>query len=126
MDVSFEPYKKVTFQSYLSYESSEAFANFIALATPPGVPAQNKLFWANGILFRFYAHAPSDAIAKEIVNGHLMWDHIEFAPMPKYQNEIKIAERPLVNINVLNVSNHVVLGQVTKWIYDNLVKKTPK
>lgn len=123
MEVAFEPYKKVSFQSHLKYESSEAFANVIALSTPPGIPMQTRLFWANGILFRFFNHAPSETLAKEIIDGHLILDHIEFAPMPEYRDELKVSERPLITINVLNVSNHVVFGPLTKWIRDNLAKK---
>jgi hypothetical protein len=123
MEVAFEPYKKVSFQSYFKYESSEAFAHVIALSNPPGIPVQRRLFWANGVLFRFFSHPPSEALSREIVNGHLIWDHVEFAPMPAYKNVLKVVERPLVMINVLNVSDHVIFGPVSKWIYDNLIKK---
>jgi len=81
------------------------------------------LFWANGVLFRFFNHPPSEALATEMVNGHLIWDHVEFAPMQEYTNQLQVAERPLVRINVLNVSNHVVFEPLTKWIRDNLIKK---
>jgi hypothetical protein len=123
MEVQFEPFKKVTFQSHLCFESGEAFANVIAILNPPGIPMQTRLFWANGIVFRFFPHAPSEALAKEILNGHLVWDHIEFAPMPQFRSELKVAERPLVTINVQDVSKHAVFGPVTKWIRDNLVVK---
>ena len=123
MEVAFEPYKKVSFQSYLMYESSEAFANIIALFNPPGVPVQTRLFWANGVLFRFFSHPPTDAVTKEAINGRLIWDHIEFAPMPEYENPLKVAEKPLVTINVLNVSNHIVFGPLAEWIRKNLIDK---
>jgi len=126
MEVAFEPYKKVSFQSHLLYETPEAFVNVIALTNPPGIPMQTRLFWANGVLFRFFNHPPSETLAKELVNGHLIWDHIEFAPMPEYKSEIKVEERPLIMINVLNVSNHVVFEPLTRWIRDNLIKKEPK
>ena len=123
MEVAFEPYKKVSFQSHLAYASSEDFTQVIALARPPGVPAQVRLFWANGVLFRFFPHPPSEVRAKSIVNGHLIWDHVEFAPMPQYSRQISVAERPLVTIFVLDVSNHVVFDPVSKWIRNNLIEK---
>lgn len=123
MEVAFEPYKKVSFKSYLMYESSEAFAKVIALSNPPGIPVQTRFFWANGVLFRFFPLSPSETSAREIVNGHLVWDHMEFAPMPEYTNVLQVAERPLVTINVLNVSNHVVFEPVTEWIRNNLIEK---
>jgi hypothetical protein len=120
MEVAFEPYKKLTFQSYLKYETAEVFANVIALSHPPGVPGITRMFWANGILFRFFNHPPSEEKAKEFHNGHVAWDHIEFAPMAEYQSVLQVKERPLVTINVLEVSNHTLFGPVTKWIRDNL------
>jgi len=123
MEVTFEPYKKITFQSYMLYDSAEAFVNVIALSIPPGVSSQSRLFWANGVLFRFFSHPPSEAIAKEVLSGHVIWDHIEFAPMPEYKNELKVAERPLVMTTILDVSSHPLFRRLTAWIRDNLIKK---
>lgn len=123
MEIAFEPYKKLSFQSHLSYKSTEDFVNVIALANPAGVPFQTRLFWANGVLFRFFNHPPSEAVAKETIIGHLIFDHIEFAPMPEYKSELKIADKPMGNIIVINVSNHVVFDPLTAWIHKNLMKK---
>lgn len=121
MEVNFRPYQKLTFQSFLKYKTSEEFANVIALAQPPGVPGITRLFWANGVLFRFFNHPPSEENAKNFLNGHATWDHIEFAPMPEYKRVIQINERPLVTINVLDVSNHTLFGPLTEYIRDNLI-----
>jgi len=123
MEIAFEPYKKVSFKSYLMYESSEAFTNVIARAIPAGAPVQAKLFWANGVLFRFFNFNPSEIEAKERISGHVIFDHVEFAPMPEYKNQLQVAERPLVAMYVLNVSNHVIFDPFTEWIRDNLIKK---
>jgi len=123
MEIAFEPYKKVSFQSYLMYESSEAFANVIATANPPGIPIQKRLFWANGVLFRFFSHPPTEAVTKEAINGRLIWDHIEFAPMPEYMSQLQVADRPLVIMKVLDVSNHIVFGPLAEWIRKNLIDK---
>ena len=107
------------------YESSEEFAKVIAISNPPGIPVQRSLMWASGVLFRFFPLTPSEVMAREIVNGHLIWDHVEFAPMAEYKSVLQVAERPLITINVLNVSNHVVFGPVTEWIRHNLIEKKP-
>jgi hypothetical protein len=122
MQIAFEPYQKVTFQSYLKYDSAQEFANVIGLSSPPGVPAQGKLYWANGVLFRFYNHNPSEALSKEWLSGHVIFDHIEFAPMPTFTNEIKIANRPLITIFVINVTKHVVFDPLTAYIKENFLK----
>lgn len=123
VEVEFEPYKKTTFQSYLAYRNAEAYVNAIALVNPPGVPFQARLFWANGVLFRFFNHAPSEALNRETIAGHLIFDHIEFAPMPEYKNELKVADRPLGIINIIDVSNHVVFDPLAAWIRKNLIKE---
>lgn len=123
MEVSFNPYNKITFQSYLPYENAETFAKVILLANPRELPGTATLFWANGILFRMFIHPNSETRAKQLMDGHIMYDHIEFAPMPQYKSEIQIEDRPLAKIYVLNVTNHTVLDPLTKWIYDNLIKK---
>jgi len=124
VEVAFETYKKISFQSYIPYENAEEFINIVTEGTPQGVPFQARFFWANGILFRFFSHPPSEALAKEIISGHLIIDHIEFAPMPEYKNELKVSNRPLANIIVSDVSKHIVFNPLTAWIRDNLLKKT--
>lgn len=123
MEFAFEPYKKLSFHSYLPYEKYEDFLKVIAMANPQEIPVQAKLFWANGVLFRFFNHPPSESLAKEMISGHMIWDHIEFAPMEEYQNDLKVAERPLVRFYIINVSNHVLFGPLTSWIHENLIKK---
>jgi hypothetical protein len=123
MEVAFEPYKRITFQSHLCYETAEEFVNAIALVNPPGIPFMARLFWANGVLFRFFNHFPSEALSKETLAGHLIFDHIEFAPMPTFRRELKVPERPLGIIDVLDVSKHVVFDPLTAWISQNLIKK---
>lgn len=122
VEVAFEPYKKISFQSYLPFESLEEFTNFLACGIPPNALAQTRLFWANGVLFRWFNHPPAEAVVKETINGHLVLDHIEFAPMPEYKNELKATTRPLASIIVLDVSKHIVFNPLTAWIRDNLLK----
>lgn len=122
MEFSYEPYEKLSFNSYLQYETVEAFADVIALSNMPGVAVQTRLFWANGIVFRYISQRPSEALAKKLMERHLVWDHIEFAPMTEFIRQIRVEERPLVTITVLDVSNHGVFGQLTKWIKENLLR----
>lgn len=121
MEIAFEPYKKVSFNSHLKYENPQAFVDVISTANPPDLPFQLKFFWANGILFRVFNHPPSEALAKETLSGHLVFDHIEYAPMPHYANLLDIPNRPLGKIHIINVTNHVIFEPLTAWIRDNLL-----
>jgi len=122
MEIIFKPYDKITFRSHLKYDSSEEFLRVIGTGSPAGMPNRTRLFWANGILFRHFSLAPTDSNTKEIIKGHLHMDHIEFAGMPEYQQDlIASTDRPLVTIYVVDVSNHVVFDPFTKWIKENLL-----
>ncbi len=126
MEFVFEPYQKITIRSYLEYGSPEDFVTALTISTPEGVPAQGGLNWANGILFRFYPLAPSESISREYVGGHLLWDHVEFALMPKYVKEVKVPSRPLITFGILDVSNHVLLGPFAEWVARTLAKRDSK
>jgi len=122
VEVAFEPYKRISFNSHIVFDNADDFADCIASANPPEIPFRIRLFWANGILFRVYNHAPSETFAKEILSGHLIWDHVELARMPEFRDEIKPTKRPLGTINVIDVSKHAVFEPFTAWIRDNLIK----
>ena|SRR5665648_279234 len=123
MEVNFTPYKKISFNSYMKYENPQAFIDVISNANLPEMPFQTRFFWANGILFRAFNHQPSESLAKETLNGHLIFDHIEFTSMPQYTNLIDIPSHPLGRINVINVANHAVFDPLTVWLRDNLLQK---
>jgi hypothetical protein len=123
MEIEFDPYKKLSFKSYIPYESHEALIEAMCMGAPAGIPGRATLFWANGVLFRFFTFPPSEAAGKEYVSGNLVWDHIEFAPMATYIKEIQgPKDRPMFTIYVLDVSKHTTFGPLTKWIRDNLLK----
>jgi hypothetical protein len=125
MEVEFEPYKKITFQSHMAYKDANEFVQAVTsgVSAPPGIQIQARLFWANGILFRHFAHPPSEALSKELLSGHIIFDHIEFAPMETFSNDLKIDGIPGVTVAVLDVSKHVVFDPLTKYIRDNLLAK---
>lgn len=123
MEIAFEPYKKISFQSYLCYENPEALLSVIGNANAQDIQIQLKFLWANGIVFRFFNHNPSEALSKEILSGHMIFEHIEFAPMAEFKNRLKVPDKPLVNINVIDVQKHAVFGPLSAWIHENLVKK---
>lgn len=123
LEVAFEPYRKMSFKSYMKYEKPEELVRTITASIPPGVPAQSTLKWANGVLLTFANFQPADSVIKEYVAGHLLWDHVDFAPMPQYAPEIAVPEKPMVRVIVVDVSRHSLFGPVTEWIRDNLLEK---
>jgi len=118
---SVQPYKTVTARSYMRYDSAEDFARALTVAFAKGSSGRiGHLWWANGIVFRHFPFAPSDALSKQYLLGNFMIDHIEFAPMPQYKNEIRVEE---FIVTVGDVTNHIFFNDFTKWIKTNLAKK---
>jgi hypothetical protein len=123
MQIVHEPYEKLSFRSYLEYESPELLASTIGLAAPSHVAAQMTLRWSNGVLFVISGFQNTDIVTKEFVTGHLIWGHIDFALMPEYRKEIKLPDKPMLTTDVLDLSDHTVFGPFGAWIKENLAKK---
>ena len=126
MEIAEEPYKKLAFRSYLEYDTAEQLISMMAVTIPTGVPAQAALRWANGVLFAIGQFQQTDAISKQFMDGTLIWDHIDFASMPEYRPDLPVPGKPMITINVLNVSEHTIYGPLSDWIKQNLAKKRSK
>lgn len=113
-----EPYKKVTVRSYMRYESAEAYARALTQNMMRGMGGRmGNFFWANGILFKHSPYAQSDSVTKQYLEGHLPIDHLEYAPMPEFRNEIRVED---FVVTVINVSEHTLFRDLTRWITETL------
>jgi hypothetical protein len=116
LEFVYEPWETITFRSFAKYETADQYVNALAAGTPEGAAAHGTLNWASGVLFRYFPFAPSDAVGQAYLNRRLAWDHIEFAPLPKFVKEIKSPERPLVVFTIMDVSNNELLRQFAEWL----------
>jgi hypothetical protein len=108
----------------MKYDNPEIFARSMTAGVPRGVSGRvGNLFWANGILFRHFAYAPTDSVSQQHLKGILPLDHIEYALMPTFKNEIRTDD---LIISLLDVSNHTVFNEMTKWIMKTMEKKKKK
>ncbi|MDE1816725.1 MAG: hypothetical protein KGI11_09230 [Thaumarchaeota archaeon] len=116
-----EPYKQVTIRSYMKYESAEAFAKAATHALSKGMGGRlGNFFWANGVIFKHSPYAQTDSVTKQYLEGMLTLDHIEYALMSEFRNEIRVEDFVLT---VLDVSKHTLFRELTKWIKGTLEKK---
>jgi len=124
MEVVVEPYDKITIRSYLQHPNPEAFVDAVTLPlSREGGGRIGGMVWANGVLFRHFPYTPTDTISKEYLRGHLPLDHLEFASMPEFRREIHSGG---FIVTVLDVSDHLTLGLLAKWIASNLLDKKSK
>ena len=104
----------------MRFDNPETFARALTIGIPRGfVGKAGNLFWANGILFRHFAYPPTDSVSKQHLQGHLPVDHIEYAVMPEFRNEIRVDD---FTVSVMNVSVHTTFNAFTKWIMKKLEK----
>lgn len=122
MEIKFEPYNKITIRNCMYHNKVDDFAGAMTLAlSREGGGRLGHLLWGSGILFRHSPFAPSDAMTKEYLQGHLPIDNIEFTEMASFKDEIYYKQ---YTITVLDISNNVILGNIAKWISEN--KETMK
>jgi len=118
------PYKKIVVRSTMRFASPEEFAQNLTVGVPRGVVGRvANSFWANGIVFRHFPYIPTDSISKQNLLGILHLDHIEYAVMPTFSNEIRIGE---ITVSILDVSNHTTFSGLTKWIMQKFEKRKKK
>jgi hypothetical protein len=110
----------------MQHENPEQLVSTIVAGSPSRVPVQVVLRWANGVLFMLAPFQPSEVVAKEFLSGHLLWDHLDFAIMSDFQRAIRIAERPLLQIDIIDLSDHPIYGPFANWIKNNLVVKATR
>lgn len=102
----------------MRYENIDAFTRALTQSLPRGMGGRiGNFFWANGIIFKHSPFALSDSVTKEYLAGNLPLDHIEYAPMPEFKNELRIDD---VVITAIDVSKHTLFSELTKWIKESL------
>lgn len=104
----------------MKFDSPNAFVTSMTSGVPRGTTGRvGNLFWANGIIFRHFAYAQTDSVSKQLLLGHLPVDHIEYAIMPEFREEIQLGG---MSVTIVDVSNHSFFKDFTKWIKQKLEK----
>jgi len=121
IDVRYEPRKEVIIHEYTKYNSHEELVELSAKGLPPGT-IQTALKWVGGVLLAFNAMPVNTITTQELIEGRLHWDHVSFAPMPEYQQQIITDNGVTVIIN--DVSGNQVFREIGKFLKRRLLKGT--
>ena len=81
------------------------------------------LSWAEGVVFRFSRMAATDEIFRELLQGKIHWNVLEWALMPQYKQVIPIEEIN-AKIPVINVSTTTILCDVAKALKEQAQQET--
>jgi hypothetical protein len=115
--VVYEPRKQVIIHEYSKYGNPEEFIRQVFA----GVPASAILIvhWVDGVVLSFTPFSQTDTVVKELINGTLHWDHVSFAPMPKFMSKI-IADG--TTCNVADVSTNAVFKAIAEFLKKEFLK----
>jgi hypothetical protein len=114
--VRYEPRKEVIIHEYSKYDSSEEFINNSVMGAPPGAVV-TALKWVDGVLISFSALPINEVTSKEIIEGRLHWDHVSFAPMPEYKEQVVTPNG--ITVIIRDVSNNPVFKRIAEFIKEN-------
>jgi len=117
-EVRYEPRKEVIIHEYTPYDSAEDLINASATSIPPG--SFLTVRWVNGVLLSFSALPINEVTTKELIEGRLHWDHVSFAPMPEYRDQIIAGAG--VTFRIRDVSNNPVFAAIADFIKKEFLK----
>lgn len=108
-----QPRKQVIIHEMSLFDSAQEMIKNRAAANPPGTILYFS--WVDGVLLSFSSLPITDAVAKEIIEGRLHWDHVSVAPMPEYRPTIALDE-PQIVANILDVSANETFRAIGKFL----------
>lgn len=125
IQVKHEPRKFVIIHELASYDTVEEMAKAWTAGLPLGSPPL-QFRWVNGIAF--VALIPpiiGDIIADEMIEGRLHVDHVSFAPMPEFKEEITVEESN-ITIRIINVAKNETFVAMANFLREKLSPKPKK
>jgi hypothetical protein len=118
--VKYVPRKEVIIHEYTKYDSKDDFINTITNGIPPG-SILPPLRWVDGILLSFRPLPMKESTIKSLIEGTLYWDHVSFAPMPEYKDQIITGNGITITIN--NVGGNAVFVAIADFIKKEFLKE---
>jgi hypothetical protein len=119
--VTFTPSEELIIHESI-YHSLSDLMKLCSVGVQPGGLA-GPLSWAEGVVFRFSRMTPTDEIFRELLQGKVHWNVVEWALMPQYKQVIPIEEIN-AKIPVINVSSTTILCDVAKALKEQAQKET--
>ena len=119
--VTFSPSEELIIHESILHSLADLI-KLCSVGVQPGGLAE-PLSWAEGVVFRYSRIAPTDEVFKELLQGKIHWNVVEWALMPQYKQVI-----PLEDINakipVINVSTTTILCEVAKALKEKAQRDT--
>jgi hypothetical protein len=111
--VTFKPWEEIVIHETIKYTLSDLIARSTLGVQPGGLAP--PLNWAEGVAFRYEAMPMNDEITRELLQGKVHWNVVQWALMPEYKNVIPIADIS-AKMPVINVSANAILCETAKTL----------
>lgn len=121
IEVRYEPRKEVIIHEYTKYNSDQDLIEASAKGLPAG-SVLTALRWVGGVLLAFSAMPINQVTTQELIEGRLHWDHVSFASMLEYQEQI--ITKAGVTVVIGNVSGNQVFAEIAKFLTRAFLQKT--
>lgn len=109
--ITFKPWEEIVIHESIYYSLPDLI-KLCSIGMQPGGLAK-PLRWAEGVAFRFLSMPSTDEVGRELLQGKVHWNAVEWALMPKYEGVIQIKEIN-AKIPVIDVSATDILCEVAK------------
>ena len=119
--VTFRPSEELIIHESILHPLAD-LTKLCSVGVQPGGLA-GPLSWAEGVVFRFSRMAPTDEIFRELLQGKVHWNVVEWALMPQYKQVI-LLEEINAKIPVINVSTTAILCEVAKALKEKAQRET--
>ena len=119
--VTFQPSEELIIHESIKHTLPDLI-KLCSVGVQPGGLA-GPLSWAEGVVFRFSRMAATDEIFRELLQGKVHWNVLEWALMPQYKQVIPIEEIN-AKIPVINVSTTTILCDVAKALKEQAQQET--
>ncbi|MDH5451052.1 MAG: hypothetical protein OEX77_09205 [Candidatus Bathyarchaeota archaeon] len=88
--ITFKPWEEIVIHESIAYSLPDLI-KLCSIGVQPGGLAES-LRWAEGVAFRFLSMPSTDEVSRELLQGKVHWNAVEWALMPKYEGVIQIKE----------------------------------
>ena len=119
-NVRYEPRKEIIIHEYTKYDSEQEFIDSMVRGIPAG--STTTLRWADGVLLSFSAFPPDSVTTKENLEGRIHWNHVNFALMPEYKEQV--ITKSGVTVFIGDVTKNSSFQAVAEFIKNNFYKST--
>jgi len=117
--VKYEPRKEVIIHEYTKYINSDELINASIRGLPTG-SVLTALRWVDGVLLSFSSLPINDVTSKELIEGRLHWDHVSFAPMSQYHDQIITGTG--VTVIIARADNNPVFRVIAEFLKDTFLR----